>query len=252
MNNSFAKLAAVFAVIVIAGAIGFNQFIGADAKGFTKEEVQEIVKEYINDNPEVIVNAFQKYRTEQQAEQQKEQREQFLANKEKVLSSDVSPTVGSDADDALVVVEFFDYNCGYCKRAIGAVKKVIEENEDVRFVFKEFPILSDSSRVAARYALAAAEQGKYLEYHNALMNAKGGKSEEKLLSIAEDLGLDTEKLKKDAGSSKIEKEISDNRALAQSLGISGTPAFIIGDEMQPGYIPYERMQEIIEQEKDKS
>lgn len=252
MNNSFAKLAVVFAVIVIAAAIGFNQFMGADAKSYTKEEIQEIVKEYINDNPEVIVNAFQKHRAEQQAAQQAEQREKFMANKDKLLSSDVSPTVGSDADDALVVVEFFDYNCGYCKRAIDAVNKVIEENEDVRFVFKEFPILSDSSRLAAKYALAAAEQGKYLEYHTALMEAKGGKTEEKLLSIAKDLGLDTEKLKKDAESSKIQKEISENRELAQSLGISGTPAFIIGDEMQPGYIPYEQMKEIIEREKEKS
>ena len=252
MSNHFGKLAAIFAVVVLAGAIAFNQFMGATADSFTKEEIQEIVKEYIDENPSIIVDAFTKFRQEQQQAQQREQREKFLANKDKILSSETSPSIGSDADDAVVIVEFFDYSCGYCKRAIDAVNSIIDQEDDVRFVFKEFPILSPASTMAAKYALASREQGKYLEYHTALMKAQGQKTEEKLKELALEVGLDFDKLKKDANSSKVQKELDDVRALAQSIGISGTPAFIIGDEIAPGFIPLDRMKALVEQAREKS
>ena len=250
MKNDFGKLLAVFAIIAIAAGIGFSQFMGAGADqegdGLTKSDVQEIVKDYINENPGIIVEAFQKHRQQQQEEQQRQQREQFLENKDDILASDYSPVVGNESDDAVVVVEFFDYNCGYCKRAIDDVNKVIDEH-NVKFIFKEFPILSESSRTAARYALAAQEQGKYLEYHTALMEYKGQKNEENLLDLAEEIGLDPEKLKEDAQSGKVEEELQKNKELAQKIGVRGTPAFIIGDNISPGYIPYSQMKTLIEQ-----
>lgn len=252
MSSNFAKLAAVFAILVLGAGIAFNQFMGASAEGFTKEEIQDIVKETINENPSLIVEAFTKYRQEQQEAQQREQREMFLKNKDKVLKSDYSPTFGSDADDAVVVVEFFDYNCGYCKRAIDAVNTVIEEDNNVRFIFKELPILSPSSTMAAKYALAAQEQGKYLEYHTALMKHQGQKDEKVLESLAKEIGLDVEKLKKDADSSKVQKELEENKQIASQIGVRGTPAFIIGDSITPGFIPLDQMQRLIEQAKEES
>lgn len=253
MKSDFTKLAFVLAVVLIAGAIAFNYYTGAQAdknsgsgESFTKKEIQEIVKETISENPEIIVEAFQKYQKDQRQAQQEKQREQFLANKDELFEDNNSPTIGSDNPDAVTIVEFFDYNCGYCKRAIGAVNKVIDTEENVRFIFKEFPILSESSELAAKYALAAEKQDKYLEFHTALMEFKGPKNEESLTKLAKDMGLDVNKLKKDANSEEVNKEIQETKALARKLGISGTPAFIIGDDLSPGYIPYEQMKAMIE------
>lgn len=254
MKNSFFKLAFVLAVILIAGGIAFNHYTGVQAdqndQAMTKEDVQEIVKQTIADNPEIIVEAFQKYQTQQREAQREQQREKFLENKDKLLENNNSPTIGAESPDAVTIVEFFDYNCGYCKRAIGAVNQIIEEEDDVRFVFKEFPILSASSETAARYALAAHEQGKYLEFHTALMEFKGQKNEESILKLASELDLDIEKLKEDAKSDKVSEELEETKALARELGVTGTPAFVIGDEFAPGYIPYEQMKGMIEKAKD--
>lgn len=251
MSKNFLKLGIVFAVIILAGAIGFNHFMGAQAD-YTKEDIEQIVKEYIEENPNIIVDSFERYRNQQQLVYQQQQREKVLAHKDKLLASETSPAIGSDADDAIVIVEFFDYNCGYCKRAIDAVNTIIKEEKDVRFVFKEFPILSPSSKTAAEYALASREQGKYIEYHTLLMKHQGNKDEKTLLDLAKKAGLDVEKLKKDAQAPKIQEELDNNRALAQSIDVRGTPAFIVGNQISPGYIPLEQMKQLIEIARQKS
>jgi protein-disulfide isomerase len=129
----------------------------------------------------------------------------------------------------ITVVEFFDYNCGYCKRGFPELAKLIDKDSKVRVVFKELPILSKGSEEAARVALAARLQGKYWEVHRALLESKGQANEAVALKIAEKLGLDMAKLKKDTESSEIKAEIERVRELATKMGINGTPHFLVGD-----------------------
>lgn len=232
-----------------AGLIAFGATNGSKAQnnGFTeaqKDELGTIIREYIMDNPEILFEAAEEHRANQENRQNAafdEKREEYS---EFLYDNDGSPSVGSpDAD--IVIVEFFDYNCGYCKRALSDVQNLIESDDNIRFVFKEMPILSPASLEAAKWALAADKQGKYFEYHQALMTMAGAKSEENLARAAEDLDLDVEQMKEDANSPAIAALIDKNLAVAQDLGIRGTPAFIIDDYLARGYLGLDGMKQII-------
>jgi protein-disulfide isomerase len=144
-----------------------------------------------------------------------------------------SPVVGNAKGD-VPVIEFFDYNCGYCKKAFSEVAKLVDKDKNVRVILKEFPILAKGSEEAARVALAARLQGKYWEFHRAMLESQGQANEAAALRVAEKLGLDMTRLKKDMASSEVKKELEETRALAQKMGIQGTPHFIIGDRIIPG------------------
>jgi len=192
----------------------------------TNSDVQKIVESFIMENPETILKSVNDYQTKGVSERQEQA---LTANKRKIYDDSFSPITGNENGD-VIVVEFFDYNCGYCKRAFESVDKLIQTDKGVKFVFKEFPILGPTSETAARWALAAHNQGKYTEFHTQLMKSKGRINDQMLENLATSLSLDVAKLKKDAQSDKISKHISENRALAQQLGVTGTPGFIIGDE----------------------
>lgn len=144
-----------------------------------------------------------------------------------------SPIAGNPKGD-LPVIEFFDYNCGYCKKAFTEVSSFLEKDKKTRFILKEFPILSKGSEEAARVALAAKMQGKYWEFHRAMLESTGQANEATALKTAEKLGIDMARLKRDMGSAEVKKEIEDTRALAAKMGIQGTPHFIVGDKIIPG------------------
>ena len=144
------------------------------------------------------------------------------------------------------MVEFFDYNCPYCKRSVPTITKLLEQDEDIRFAFKEWPILGPASVFAARAALAAEKQGKYEPFHFALMGAKGRLSDEQVLKVAEEVGLDVDQLQADMKSRDIDAAILKNKALAQELGINGTPAFVIGDTVVPGAATLTRLKDLVE------
>ena len=241
MKKTFlAGAAALLLTTTIAG--GMNSVRAQDA-AYGDDAFGEAVRAYLLENPEVIVEAMENYQTNQQ-EIEARKFEQTLSEKKDILHSSSSPFAGNP-DGEIVIVEFFDYNCGYCKRAIGDVQTIIDKEKDVKIIFKEMPILSESSMDAARYALAAHKQDKYFEYHAALMNFKGTKSVEMLEKIGADLGLDVEQMKKDAASEEIQTEIQESLALSRELGIRGTPAFIVDDVLSPGYLPYAQMKGII-------
>ncbi len=144
-----------------------------------------------------------------------------------------SPVVGNVKGD-VPVIEFFDYNCGYCKKAFLDLAKLMDKDKKVRVILKELPILSKGSEEAARVALAAKMQGKYWEFHRAMLESQGQANEASALRIAEKLGLDMARLKKDMASAEVKKEIDDTRQLASKMGIQGTPHFIVGDRIIPG------------------
>jgi protein-disulfide isomerase len=144
--------------------------------------------------------------------------------------------VAGNPDGDITVVEFFDYNCGYCKRGLHDIVKLAQSDPKIRLVFKELPILSKGSQEASHVALAARQQGKYWEVHQALLSAKGHLDEASALKIVEGLniGLDMEKLKKDMASPEVAAEIERSEALAKKMGVNGTPHFLVGDRAIPG------------------
>ncbi|MBI1326668.1 MAG: thioredoxin domain-containing protein [Alphaproteobacteria bacterium] len=209
-----------------------------------KEAVEALVKETISNNGDLILQSVQKFQADEQAKRQAEGAENVKKEKQALFHDSSQPFAGNKKGKK-VAAEFFDYNCGYCKKSIDAVAKLIEDNKDLKFVFVELPILSPSSNLAARYALAANKQGKYWEYHQALMHFQGEKNEETLTKMAEEVGLNVDKLKKDAESDAVKKRLEQNQQLAQKLGISGTPAFVIGETLMPGAVPVETMQDAL-------
>ena len=144
-----------------------------------------------------------------------------------------SHTAGNPDGD-VTVVEFFDYNCGYCRRALPDLVKLMESDSQVRVVLKELPIFGEESEAAAKGALAANKQGKYFEMHQKLFNEPGKADKEKVLRVGKELNLDVEKLEKDMDDPIVKAELDEARELAQKLELQGTPFYLIGDRTIPG------------------
>ncbi|HZH26293.1 MAG TPA: DsbA family protein [Azospirillaceae bacterium] len=198
-----------------------------------RAEIERIVREYILANPEIIMEAVEILR-ERQAKAEQDQARRALAERRTEILNDPNAPVAGNPQGDVTLVEFFDYQCGYCKSVHPTVKDLVAGDGRIRRVYKEFPILGPASVVASRAALAARNQGKYLEMHDALMEARGQMDEALVMRIARSVGLDVERLKRDMQAPDIEQHIQANRALATALGIQGTPAFIIGDQLVPG------------------
>lgn len=222
----------------------------APAQTLTGEEraaIEDVVRNYILENPEIIVQALDILQQREEMAAAERQR-QVIAERADQVFDGGSPFIGNPDGD-VVLVEFFDYNCGYCKRMLDPVNQLVEDDSDLKIVMKEFPILADSSMTSARAALAAREQGLYEEYHNALMAHRGELSDEVIFGLAEDVGLDVGQLRKDMESEAVAREISANMELARALGVRGTPAFVIGGELIPGAVGYEALRQAIEAER---
>jgi len=154
-------------------------------------------------------------------------------NADAIFRSPVTPVAGNPDGD-VSVVEFFDYNCPYCRRSLPAVLKLINQDGKVRLVLKELPILSDDSVAAAKLALAANKQSKYFEMHQKLFSESGKADKDKALRIAKELGLDIDQLQKDAQDPDIKKALDESVDLARKLDLKGTPLFLIGDRVIAG------------------
>ena len=144
-----------------------------------------------------------------------------------------------------VIIEFFDYNCGYCKKSLDAVTELLRTEYDLKISFRDYPILSPSSRVAAKAALASREQGKYFKFHSALMSVQGNLNKDIIFSIATNLNIDIDKLKKDMKKIEVEEIIEQNESLARKLNIRGTPTFIIDGKIYAGALELNKLREII-------
>lgn len=217
---------------------------GAAFNAAQKKEIESVIQAYILDNPDVLLRSLQAGQAKE-AEQRQLDAQAAISGNLKALTDANAPSIGNPNAD-VTIVEFFDYNCGYCKRALPDIQNILKADSNVRFVFREMPILGPTSQTAAQWALAAHKQGKYFDYHVALMNHKGPKNEEVLAKIAKDTGLDVERLRKDAQSEAVQAEIERDVALARSIGISGTPAFIVGETLIPGYVGEDGLKQSIE------
>ncbi|MFA5898703.1 MAG: DsbA family protein [Hyphomicrobium sp.] len=198
-----------------------------------KKQLQEIIRSYLLANPEIFLEAQTALETKMEKEQAEKLKVAIAENAHEIYRDPTSDVAGNPNGD-ITVVEFFDYNCGYCKRGLHDIIKLVDSDPKVRVVFKELPILSKGSEEASRVAIAAGQQGKYWEMHRAMLEAKGVMNEANALAIASKLGLDIDKLKKDMSSPEVDAEIKKSEALAKKMGVNGTPHFLVGDRAIPG------------------
>ncbi len=214
------------------------------APGMDRERIEKLIERYILRHPEVILKSVRDHEARQKAARAARAKENLKTRREELTRSPGSP-VGGNPEGDVTVVEFFDYNCSYCRRSFPALVEIEKSDPKVRIVFKEFPILGPGSLLAARAALAAKSQGKYVEYHKALMGGRAKTSEAGLMSLAASLGMDAKKLRREMDAPAIMKELAHNRALARALGITGTPAFVVGSELVPGAVDARGLRELI-------
>ena len=219
--------------IVLATVIAAFSFTTVAAQELNEADIKRLALEAILEKPEILIEALSILQerenaalVEAQSTALTELRDDFEQN---------APIFGN-LDGSVTLVEFFDYNCGYCRRAAPEVKAVLETSKDVRIVYREFPILGPGSEVAARASLAARNQGKYQQFHEAMMALNGQAFEASVMEVAGDVGLDLEVLKTDMQSDLVNDHIAASLRLAEALRITGTPTFVLGDEIIPGVI----------------
>ncbi|MCY4487063.1 MAG: DsbA family protein [Deltaproteobacteria bacterium] len=227
--------------------VGATPAMGADeAKGQrSNEEIGEIIREYLLNNPEVIFQAVERHR-EKQRQLQARRDQALLKQHQQALLADTDSFVGGNPDGDVTLVEFFDYRCGYCKRFAPTLEKIKKQDPKLRVVYKEFPVLGPDSIRGAQAALAARNQGRYVEFHEALMRVQGNSLDEKtLMRVARSVGLDTERLKKDMENPKIQDILGKTLNLARTLSINGTPAIIVGNQIARGMVPLADLTQMI-------
>jgi protein-disulfide isomerase len=235
-------LAAALSVIAAPGLAPAQEALTPEQK----QAVEQTIRDYILANPEVVRDALlELQRRQQEAEQVA--RQGAIAELHEYIATLPADYVKGDPAAETAVIEFFDYRCPYCKAVTPAIDGVVAEDPGVRVVLIEFPILGEESLFASRAAIASRAQGKYLEFHDAMMTHKGKLDQDTILELADDAGIDVEKLKSDMKGPEIDALIGRHHQLADKLGVTGTPAFIIGQELVPGAIDAETMKAKIKQ-----
>lgn len=221
----------------------------APADDLSEARIKELVYEAIRENPGIVMEAVEILQ-QQEAEQQANAAAEVLSTQRDLLENDPNAPVIGNPEGDVTMVEFFDYNCPYCKRAANEVKALMAEDSNIRVVYREWPILGEGSVFAARAALASRNQGKYEAFHWALMDLKGRAEEASILRVAEEVGLDVDQLWEDMDSPEIEEHIATSMALTQALGFTGTPAFVIGEALVPGFVEKAQLETLVEQARD--
>jgi protein-disulfide isomerase len=237
------------AALSLMAAPGIDQVAAQDAPPMSRQaaeldDFEQRVREYLLENPEVIMEALRILEQRQRAAEAENLNRTIAERSEEILNDPAAPVGGNPSGD-VTLVEFFDYNCPYCRRVAPTVVELEEADPDLRLVYKEFPILGSGSQFAARAALASRRQGKYVPFHNALMQAADQVTEETAMETAREVGLDTEQLRADMQDPAIQDAIARNLQLANALGITGTPSFVIGDEVVPGAVDLRTLQSLI-------
>jgi len=211
-----------------------------------KAAFEALIREYILDHPDVVVESLQRWQERQKAESEENARAALAEHRDLLENNPAAPVAGNPEGD-ITVVEFFDYRCGYCKRVFPAIQELIETDGNIRYVFKEFPILGPDSKIASRAAQAVwfSNPDRYLDFHAALMGARGALSEDRVLDIAAKVGLDRDTVKKGMDDPRVAETLASNLGLGRALGVNGTPAFVIGGQLVPGAIDLDTMKELL-------
>lgn len=237
------KIVAAF-MFLLAHAPQFSLAAEAVVDPSMRQSMEQVIEQYIKAHPEVIEQSLQALEAKREAEERERQKVALSKHQQELLNDPTSPVSGNASGD-ITVVEFFDYRCGYCKKAATAVTQLQKEDRRVRVVYKDFPILGEASELAAKAALASKAQGKHQAFHEALLASKGDMTRESILTTAREVGLDTKRLERDMENPEWQKVIETNRTLARNLGITGTPGFIVGTELVPGALDVNGLRELV-------
>lgn len=240
---------AVLPILVFGTVVAWSgksvQFTSAAvAADMSQAEFEQRVRNFLLDHPEVVGEAIKRLQANQDEQDAADAKLAIKAHAAEVFHDPDSP-VGGNFSGGATVVEFFDYNCPYCKTMAPLVTKAEAADPRLRVVYKEFPILGPGSVFAAKAALAAAKQGKYEAFHRALYQVRGHVDEAKVLEVAGTVGLDVARLKADMQDKGIYDELTKNEKLAETLHITGTPGFVIGDQVTTGATDFKTFQSLI-------
>ena len=219
-------------------AFGLLMPVKATAQEFTpqqNDQIKKMIQEYLFKNPQDLREAIFALQAYELKQKQKAARMALVAQEKSLYRSTVSYVAGNPNGD-VTLIEFFDYNCSYCRRSMNDLMTLIDTDPNLKVIFKEFPILGEGSFYAARAAVASMKQGKYVEFHKAMMQIRGSAGKGNVLEIAEEVGLDVEKLEQEMKAPYITKEIDEVVRTASAIGINGTPAYIIGDSVISGAV----------------
>jgi len=221
----------------------------ARAQGFSdaqRSEVERIMREYLMRHPEILQEAINELEKRQQVADAEKGKAAIKENKEVLFSSPRQVTVGNPQGD-VTLVEFFDYNCGYCKRALSDLMNLMKADPKVKVVLKEFPVLGPGSVEAAKVGVAVRMQDrtgkKYLEFHQKLLSGRGQADKARALAAAKDVGLDMARLEKDMASEEVTATLQESGQLADKLGLNGTPSYVVGPDVVVGAVGLDTLME---------
>ena len=206
--------------------------------------VEKVIRDYILANPESVLDALKILDALQRVSKANQARQQLAARRDEILNDPGSP-VGWNPDGGVTIVEFFDYRCPYCRAVAPRLPQLKKEDRGIRYVYKEWPILGPVSKVAAWATLAAWKQGRYEEFHEALITYPGKLIEKGVFKTAERVGIDVDRLREDMESPEIAQALARTQQLASTLGITGTLAFVIGNELVPGAVSLEQLKSFV-------
>ncbi len=235
-----------FAAALLAGPLAGLSFALPARAEFTapqKSEIEGIVKDYLLAHPEILRDMAAELEARQKVEESDQRRGAIAENSKEIFNSDFQGVIGNPKGK-ITLVEFFDYNCGYCKRALGDLSGLMKDNPDLRVVLKDFPVLGPDSVEAAQIASAARKQisgAKFWEFHQKLLETKGHVGREQALAVAKAQGLDMDKLLQDSKDPEIKDRLAGLVKLGDSLSINGTPSYILGDEVIVGAVGYDEL-----------
>ena len=238
----FRRLLPMLVVCLLAIPAGSSSAETITAK--QRGEIEKIVQDYLLQNPEFMLEVFERVTSYQKEQEDKRVRDNLVRLNEELYHDPNSVTIGNPKAD-VAIVEFFDYRCSYCKRNHPIITTFREGNIGVKIVYKEYPILGPESVLASRAAIASRRQGKYWEFHNALMLLRGKLTEQRVFKLAEKVGLDVTRLRNDLKSPAVDLVLQRNCRLAEALGVKGTPGFVIGDNVIPGFLSRENLERAV-------
>jgi protein-disulfide isomerase len=241
-----------FAAAVSLALAGAAPAVAQSFSADQREEIGKIIKDYLLTHPEVMQDVMAELEKRQQSADAEKHRAAVVENKATLFSSPHQVVLGNPQGN-VTMVEFFDYNCGFCKRAMTDMLDLIKTDNNLKFVLKEFPVLGEGSVEAARVAVAARMQDangkKYIEFHQKLLGSRGAADKMRALAVAKEVGFDMPRLERDMGSDEVKKTIEENMKLAEALGVSGTPSYVVGEEVVIGAVGLDALREKISAER---
>lgn len=225
------KLIKLFKIIFVLVISLSCSIIFAASTSFTAEQnkaIEQVVHDYLVNNPEVLVEAMKKLQEKQEAQMEQETKKSLTQNAKEIFDASNKPIAGNPKGK-IIIAEMFDYRCPHCKVMHPVIEQIIKANPDLEVIFIEIPIFGEDSEYIVKASLASMKQNKYAEFHAALLNSKNTLKKEDILNIAKSIGINIDQLQKDIENKDLDKQIEKNIELAKKMQISGTPAFLIGN-----------------------